>query len=366
MSDLDKNDIKYMRMALKLAEKGAGNTSPNPMVGAVIVKDDKVIGKGYHEKCGEGHAEVNAFKNAKDDTEGATIYVTLEPCSHYGRTPPCADLIVSKKIKRAVIAMTDPNPLVAGRGIKKMRDAGIDVTVGVLEEESKQLNEVFIKYITTKIPFVLYKSAMTLDGKIASYTGKSQWISCEESRAECQQLRHQLSAIMVGINTVLADNPMLTCRMDGGKNPIRIILDSKMRIPTDCNIVKTAKKVPTILAVCEENEKSELLKNSGIEILNVPEFNGGIDMQKLMALLGEKGIDSILLEGGGTVAFSAFSAGVVDKVRMYIAPKILGGTAAKTPVEGIGFDCPDCASLLEKITQRMSGEDIVIEGYVRR
>lgn len=366
MEKFDTNDIKYMRMALKLAEKGAGYTSPNPMVGAVIVKDGKVIGKGYHERCGEGHAEVNAFKNAISDTEGATIYVTLEPCSHYGRTPPCADLIISKKIKRAVIAMTDPNPLVAGRGIKKMCDAGIDVTVGVLEDESKLLNEIFIKYITTKMPFVLYKSAMTLDGKIASHTGKSQWISCEKSRAECQELRHRYTSIMTGINTVLADNPMLTCRTDGKKNPIRIILDSKMKIPTDCNIVKTAQEVPTILAVCEENEKAAQLENSGIEILKVPEFNGGIDIQKLMVLLGDKGIDSILLEGGGTLAFSFFSAGVVDKVRMYISPKILGGAYAKTPVEGIGFDCPDNASRLDKITQRMSGEDIVIEGYVRR
>lgn len=366
MDTQNKIDIKYMRMALKLAEKGAGYTSPNPMVGAVIVKDGRVIGKGYHEKCGEGHAEVNAFKNAKEDTEGATIYVTLEPCSHFGRTPPCADLIISKKIKRAVIAMTDPNPLVAGRGIKKMRDAGIDVTVGVLEKESRRLNEVFIKYITEKMPFVLYKSAMSLDGKIAAHTGKSQWISCEQSREECQRLRHEMSAIMVGINTVLADNPMLTCRTEGGKNPTRIILDSKMRIPTDCNIVKTAHEVPTILAVCEQNEKAEQLKNSGVEILQVPEFRGGIDMQVLMKLLGEKGIDSILLEGGATVAFSAFCAGVVDKVRIYIAPKILGGAAAKTPVGGMGFDSPDSAVRLERITQRMSGADTVIEGYVGR
>lgn len=357
-------DILYMRRALELAKKGAGFTSPNPMVGAVIVKNGRIIGEGYHEKCGEGHAEVNAFAAAKTDTAGATIYVTLEPCSHYGRTPPCADLIVSKKIKRAVIAMKDPNPLVAGRGIQKLRDAGIAVTVGVLEEESRRLNEVFIKYITTKKPFVLYKSAMTLDGKIASHTGKSQWISSEQSRAECQILRHNMTAIMTGINTVLADNPMLTCRIDGGENPIRIIADSNMRIPLDCKIVRTAHVVPTILAVCSENEKAEELKNSGVEIMRVSRYGESIDMQALMTALGERGIDSILLEGGGTLAFSAFSAGVIDKVRIYVAPKILGGRDAKTPVEGTGFDDPDSGVKLCGITYGMSGEDIVIEGYV--
>ncbi len=362
---MNKEDIKYMKQALCLAGKGAGFTSPNPMVGAVIVKDGRVIGKGYHERCGEGHAEVNAFKNAKGDTVGATIYVTLEPCSHYGRTPPCADLIIEKKIRRAVIAMTDPNPLVAGRGIQKMRDAGIDVTVGVLEKESRQLNEVFIKYITTKQPFVLYKSAMTLDGKIAAYTGESHWISCEESRMECQLLRHYMSAIMVGINTVLADDPMLNCRIENGKNPIRIIADSHMRIPLDCRIVQTANEIPTILAVCCENEKSDALRSRGVEIIKIPEFGGSIDMQKLMTALGERGIDSILLEGGGTLAFSAFAAGVVDKARIYIAPKILGGADAKTPVEGMGFPHPDMAAMLYGITTRSVGKDIVIEGYIK-
>lgn len=360
---MNKDEI-YMRRALELAEKGAGFTSPNPMVGAVIVKNGKIIGEGYHEKCGEGHAEVNAFASAKTDTSGATIYVTLEPCSHYGRTPPCADLIIKKKIKRAVIAMTDPNPLVSGRGIQKLRDAGISVTVGVLEEESRRLNEVFIKYITTKMPFVLYKSAMTLDGKIAAYTGESQWISSEMSRLDAHRLRHRMTAIMVGINTVLADNPMLTCRIDGCENPVRIIADSNMRIPLDSKIVRTAHVVPTILAVCRENEKTEQLRESGVEILKVPDFCGSLDMQALMAALGEKGIDSILLEGGGTLAFSAFAAGVVDKVRMYVAPKILGGRDAKTPVEGGGFPSPDSGVKLCGITYSMSGDDIVIEGYV--
>lgn len=356
-------DIIYMKRALELARKGAGFTAPNPMVGAVIVKNGRIIGEGYHKRCGDAHAEVNAFNSALEDTEDAELYVTLEPCSHYGRTPPCADLIVKKKIKRVVVAMRDPNPLVAGRGLQKLRDAGITVTCGVLESESRRLNEIFIKYITLKEPFVLYKAAMTLDGKIASRTGKSQWISSEQSRGECQFLRRDMTAIMVGINTVLCDNPLLTCRLDGAKNPVRIIADSNMRIPLDCRIVQTARDVPTLLAVCRENEKSEKLKEAGVEIIKIPEYGTSLDMRALMTALGARGIDSILLEGGGTLAFSAFSAGVVDKVRIYVAPKILGGSGAKTPVGGIGFDAPDSGVKLCGVTHRECGGDIVIEGY---
>ena len=249
-------DIIYMKRALELAAKGRGYTNPNPMVGAVIVKNGKIIGEGYHERCGEGHAEVNAFRNATEDTEGADIYVTLEPCSHYGKTPPCADLIVSKKIKRAIIGALDPNPLVSGRGIEKLKAAGIEVVTGVLAEESIALNEIFMKYIRDKEPFVLAKWAMSLDGKIACHTGDSQWISCEESRNEVQQLRHQMMGILVGVDTVITDNPRLTCRLEHGKNPVRIIADSNLRIPMDATVLDGT--VRTIIITTSQAPKDKM------------------------------------------------------------------------------------------------------------
>lgn len=219
---------EYMRLAIEIAKKGAGKVNPNPMVGAVIVKDERVIGQGYHKYYGGNHAEVNAFENLSDNPEGATIYVTLEPCSHYGKTPPCVDKIIANKISKVVVGTLDPNPLVEGRGIKALKEAGIEVITGVLEEECKKLNEVFMKYILCKRPFVVLKTAMTLDGKIATESGESKWITSDKSRQEVHKLRNKLSAIMVGVNTVIKDNPELTCRLEGGKNPVRIIVDSKI------------------------------------------------------------------------------------------------------------------------------------------
>ncbi len=371
--DCDREDEKYMKMALDLACLGKGFTNPNPMVGAVIVKDGIVIGKGYHHRCGESHAEVEAFKDAGDaDVSGATMYVTLEPCSHYGRTPPCADKIIEKKIGRVVIGACDPNPLVAGKGIKKLKAAGIDVTTGVLEEESRRLNEIFMKYIVGKEPFVLYKSAMSLDGKIAAASGESQWISCEDSRSEVHQLRKQYMSIMVGSQTVINDDPMLTCRLpDGnGKNPVRIVVDSGLRIPEECNIVKTADEIPTIVVCTAKGagnpNKTKLLKSRGVKILIADEKDGHVDLKKLVKRLGQEGIDSILIEGGATLASAAFESQIIDKVCMYIAPVIIGGAASPTPVGGRGILHLSDAWKLKDLEYRKCGCDICVTGYVCR
>ena len=359
-------DEYYMRLALGLAAKGRGIVAPNPMVGAVIVKSDRIIGQGYHEKYGNPHAEVNAFDSVTEDVEGATIYVTLEPCSHYGKTPPCADLIIQKKIKRVVVGSLDPNPLVSGRGVRKLQAAGIEVAAGVLAKESQELNEVFMKFITTKQPFVVLKTAMSLDGKIATRTGASKWISGEESRKRVHQERGYLSGIMVGINTVLRDDPKLTARIPGSKNPVRIVVDSQLRIPLDANVVQQQTEAPTIILTTNkaDSEKRSLLTEKGITILTISERNGQVDLQDGMTKLGTRNIDSILLEGGSELNYSALEAGIVDKVQMYIAPKIIGGSTSFTPVGGKGIEQLSEAFPVKRITTRTIGEDILIEGYL--
>ncbi len=363
-----KIDEMYMERALALAAKGRGTTTPNPMVGAVIVKDGRIIGEGYHIRAGEGHAEVNAFRNAVEDVTGATMYVTLEPCSHYGKTPPCADKIVEKKIGRVVVGALDPNPLVAGRGIEKIRNAGIPVVTGILAEKSVALNEVFMKYIVTKRPFVLLKAAMSLDGKIATVGGESQWISCETSREEVHRLRHELTGIMVGIGTVLADDPMLNCRIPGGKQPVRIVVDSHLSIPENSRLAGSAKEFPLIVAAVEGSDaaKKERLEAENVQVLEVPADAGGhVDLNRLMDALGEMKIDSILLEGGGRLAEGALQAGIVDKVQFYIAPMLIGGEAAKTPVEGRGIAALSQAWHISDWKAEMMGDDIKITGYIK-
>lgn len=357
---------EYMKLAIELAKKGKGRVNPNPLVGAVIVKDGKIIGKGYHEKCGTNHAEVNAFLSAKESVEGATMYVTLEPCSHYGKTPPCADKIVEKKIAKVVIGMTDPNPLVSGRGIKKLEDAGIEVVTGVLEDECKKVNEVFIKYISKKVPFVVLKTAMSLDGKIATASGESQWITCEESRLKVHELRNELSGIMVGVNTVIKDNPSLTCRIENGRNPRVIVVDSKLRIPIDSNVVINNKNNGLIIATTENCDKDKMLKleEMGVTIFKIQAKNGRVDLKKLMIELGNIGVDGILLEGGSTLNYSALEEGIVDKVQVYIAPKIIGGEKAKTPVGGIGIEKLKDHFKVKNIQVSKIGQDILIEGYI--
>ena len=343
-------DQNYMLQAIQLAKQGEGWTNPNPMVGAVIVKNGRIIGKGYHKKCGELHAERNAIASLTESAEGATIYVTLEPCCHYGKTPPCTEAIIEQKIKRVVIGSRDPNPKVSGKGIKMLQEAGIEVIEDFMREECDRLNPVFFHYITTKTPYVVMKYAMTLDGKIATKTGASKWITGEAARAEVQHMRHRYMGIMAGIGTVLADDPMLNVRVEGWKSPIRILCDSGLRIPLDGQIVKSAGKYRTIVAYADSENteaKRKRLHEMGVETICCPDENNQVDLKKLMKYLGEEGIDSILLEGGGTLNDSALRAGIVQEVQAFIAPKLFGGMNSKTPVEGIGVRFPSEAVKLK-------------------
>ncbi|MBR1728687.1 MAG: bifunctional diaminohydroxyphosphoribosylaminopyrimidine deaminase/5-amino-6-(5-phosphoribosylamino)uracil reductase RibD [Selenomonadaceae bacterium] len=358
------NDEIYMNEALKIAANARGRTSPNPLVGAVIVKNNRIIAEGWHRQAGTPHAEINALNMAGDLAKDSTLYVTLEPCSHFGRTPPCANAIVNAGIKKVVIAMTDPNPKVAGRGIEILKNAGIEVEVGILEDQARRLNEVFIKWITTQKPFVTLKTAMSLDGKIATATGQSQWITSEESRRKVHELRDINDAIMIGIGTVLADNPSLTTRIDGGKNPIRIIVDSQLRTPINANVIVDG-QAKTIIATTKNApiNKVDALKKSGVEII----FCGDdrrVDLNILMNELASREITSIFVEGGGTLNFSLLENHLVDKVFAFIAPKIIGGREALTSVEGDGFSDLNKAINLKNITTEMIGEDILISGIV--
>ncbi len=359
-------DNFYMELALKEAEKGKGKVNPNPLVGAVIVKNNEIIGIGHHEVYGGPHAEINAFNNATSSVEGATMYVTLEPCSHYGKTPPCADKIIEKKLSRVVIGTKDPNELVAGKGVKKLLDAGIEVTIGVLEEECKKINEVFIRYITTKRPFVVLKVGMSLDGKICTSSGESKWITSEKSRENVHLLRNELKGIMVGVNTVIKDNPKLTCRIENARNPVRIIVDSTLRIPLDSYVVESAREIKTIIGTTEKADINALkfLEAKGVTIIKTESINGKVNLDELLMKLGELSIDSILLEGGAKLNYSALESGIVQKVLFYISPKIIGGDTSKTPVGGSGIDKLKDAFKIKKLSFKAIDEDILIEGYL--
>lgn len=362
-------DRDYMLRAIELAKGGLGWTSPNPLVGAVIVKDGRIIGEGYHERCGKLHAERNAIASLTESAEGATLYVTLEPCCHYGKTPPCTEAILEQKIARVVIGSRDPNPLVAGKGAAILRAAGVRVGEDFMREECDALNPVFFHYITKKTPYVVMKYAMTADGKIAARTGDSKWITGESARKKVQELRHQYMGIMAGIGTVLADDPMLNVRIPGLKSPVRIICDSGLRIPMDSQIVKTAKEYRTIVAYAGEHsgegckeaeEKEEQLHTAGVETVSVPDADGRVDLRKLMEYLGKQGIDSVLLEGGGTLNDAALSAGIVNEICAFIAPKIFGGAGAKTPVSGIGVAHPAEAVMLTLRQMETIGDDLML------
>lgn len=362
---------EYMRRALELARKGEGHASPNPMVGCVVVKDGRIISEGYHEKYGEFHAERNALTRCTEDTTGADLYVTLEPCCHQGKTLPCTDIIIEKKIARVFVGSMDSNPLVAGKGVQILRDHGIYVETGILEEECLKLNEVFYHYITTKTPFVVMKYAMTLDGKIACATGDSKWVTGEIARAQVHRMRGRYRGIMVGIGTVLADDPMLNCRVEGGVDPVRIICDSNLHIPLESQIVKTASEIETIVACSQESleaerkqEKIRKLKEAGIQLIGT-EGAHGVNLVELMKKLGEQNIDSILLEGGGTLNASALEDGIVNKVYAYIAGKLIGGMDARSPVEGMGIDRMADAITLKDMEIERLGDDFCIVGYVK-
>ncbi|MGM0508612.1 MAG: bifunctional diaminohydroxyphosphoribosylaminopyrimidine deaminase/5-amino-6-(5-phosphoribosylamino)uracil reductase RibD [Fusobacteriota bacterium] len=333
--DIDK---KYMKRAIELAKKGVGKVNPNPLVGAVVVKDGKIIGEGYHKKFGGPHAEVFALEEAGDRAKGATIYVSLEPCSHYGKTPPCAEKIIEFGIKRCVISMLDPNPLVAGNGVKRMEEAGIEVKSGILEEESSRLNRVFLKYIKDKMPYVFIKSAITLDGKTATKTKDSKWITNEEARKEGHKLRNKFMGIMVGKGTALADDPRLTCRIDGGVDPYRIILDPRLDVKKDMNIIKSCNN-RTIICInreVKETEKYKFFKEMGVKFL---EFSEDIfDMKEVFRKIGKLGIDSVLVEGGSHVISNVIKEDLVDGGVIFVAPKILGDNSATSFVQGFNIN----------------------------
>lgn len=366
-------DNEYMLRAVELAKRGIGAVNPNPLVGAVITRDGQILAEGWHARCGELHAERSAIKNfyernPEGNLKGATIYVTLEPCCHYGKTPPCTEAIIENGFGRVVVGSDDPNPLVAGKGIQMLRDAGIEVDTNVMKEACDALNDVFFHYIRSRTPYVVMKYAMTLDGKIATYAGKSKWITGEKARENVHRDRNRYMGIMVGVGTVIADNPMLDCRLpEGGRSPVRIIADTNLRTPLDCRIVATAKEIPTIIATaCTDGERQEPYLGKNCKVIVVPSAlqGQGIDLKALMEKLGGEGIDSILLEGGGTLNYSALKSGIVNRVQAYIAPKLFGGSGAKSPVGGMGFaEVADCIKL-KNTHISMFDEDILIEGEV--
>lgn len=373
----------YMKLAIQLALRGTGHTSPNPLVGAVIVKDDQIIGQGYHARYGDLHAERAALAACTQSPEGATIYVTLEPCCHHGKQPPCTEAILESGIKHVIIGSRDPNPLVSGKGSRILREHGIEVTEDFMREECDAINAIFFHYIQTGMPYVTLKYAMTMDGRIATRTGASRWITGEKARENVHKDRNRHAAILAGIGTVLTDDPLLNCRIEGGKDPLRVICDTKLRIPLDSQIVRTAKEIPTIIAVGadllqtsdtdspvlrsslpEISRKAEALKAAGCRILPLPLKDGHPDLHALMETLGKEKIDSVLIEGGSQIAWSALSSGIVNKIQTYIAPKIFGSQEAPGPVGGAGVELPAECFALGTPAIRMLGDDILIESEV--
>lgn len=361
-----------MRRAIELAEYGAGGVNPNPLVGAVIVRHGRVIGEGWHARCGGSHAERAALAARTGSAAGATIYVTLEPCCHYGRTPPCTEAILQHKIARVVVGCMDPNEKVAGKGVRQLRAHGVAVDTGVLEAECRRQNEVFLHYITTKRPFCVLKYAMTLDGKLAAHTGDSRWVTGEAARAHVHGTRNRLSAILVGIGTVLADDPLLSCRMPpkegpprAARNPVRIVCDSHLRLPPDSALVRTARDIPLIAAHVDGSaEKAEELRRAGVTVWQCAAKDGRVDLSDLMRRLGEEGIDSVLIEGGGALHWAALEAGIVRKVQAYIAPKLIGGAGAKSPIGGAGLAKMAGALALRDTRLTRLGDDLLWEGYL--
>lgn len=359
-------DAEYMLRAAALAERGSGFVNPNPLVGCVIVRDGRVIGEGWHERYGGLHAERSALKNCTEDPRGAVMYVTLEPCCHYGKNPPCTEAVIGAGIARVVVGSDDPNPQVAGKGLQQLRDAGISVTTGVCKAECDRLNRIFFHYITTGTPYCILKTAMTADGKTATRTGKSKWITGEASRAHVHKTRKRVAAIMCGIGTVLADDPMLNCRTDNPSHPVRVVCDTHLRLPLASKLVQTAQEIPVIAACCDPDpEKRTQLEAAGVEVLPLPAENGHVDLRTLMRALGEKHLDSILLEGGAQLHEAALRAGIVQQVQIYIAPKIFGGTDAKPAIGGTGIaEVADAYQLSAPEITRF-GDDILLDYTVK-
>lgn len=351
-----------MKRALTLAAKARGMTSPNPMVGAVLVKDEKIISEDYHRRAGTPHAEALILAEAGEKAHGATLYVNLEPCCHTAkRTPPCTRGIISAGIRRVVAAMSDPNPKVSGCGFRELRNAGIEVSSGILEEDAKKLNEFYIKHITTGNPFVILKVAMTLDGKIATPEGQSQWITGERARKTVHRLRSSVDAVLTAIGTVKADNPQMTARIKGGKNPVRIVIDPALEISADARILRTPPE--TIIVTNEKNIDNYYHLNSTGSVIY---YNNLLDLRWLMEKLGTKGITSVLIEGGSSLNAHALEDGIVDKVMIFIAPKIIGGKDSFTAVGGRNFRNLEEAYRVKDISIKRFGEDILVEGYINK
>lgn len=357
------NDDFYMSLALDMAERAMGQTGINPVVGCVVVKEGRLVGVGTHLARGTPHAEVHALNMAGKEAEGSTVYVTLEPCSHYGRTPPCAERLIAERVKRVVVAAEDPNPLVAGRGITMLRAAGIQVEAGVLRDRSRELNRAFMKYITTGLPYVTLKTASTLDGKIASKTGDSKWISNETARERVHTLRHRHQAIMVGVSTVIADDPLLTTRLSvDGLNPIRIVVDSKLRIPLQSRLLQDD-AAPVLILTTEQgdDEKREALERLGAEVIYCGE-GPRVDLLQALTRLGQKEIGSILLEGGGTLNGSMLEEQLVDQIMLFFAPKIVGGLGAPSSFSFSGVEQMDEAVVLKDMNVEQLGDNICLTG----
>ena len=358
-----------MKMALALAERGRGWTHPNPMVGAVIVKNGKVIGKGFHQAAGGPHAEIYALEDAGENTKGATLYVTLEPCNHTGSTPPCTQAILKSGIRRVVTGMKDPNPRVAGGGLDFLKSQGLDIAVGVCEDGCQRLNEIFIKYVTTALPFVILKCAATLDGRIATRTGDSKWVTSPRSRQFVHELRHAVDAVMVGIGTVVKDNPQLTTRLKGrkGSDPIRIVLDTHLSIPLGAKLLHLSSDSDTLIVTSRSAlpEKKMALERTGVRLVAVDCHEDQIDIKALAKELGKMEITSLLIEGGSRVNGSALRAGIVDKVCMFYAPKIYGGDDGVPICTGTGVELMEQSMRLKDISVHRFEDDVMIEGYLK-
>ena len=360
-------DAAFMLKALALARKGLGRTSPNPAVGAVLVKGGRVIGSGFHRAAGLAHAEVEALESATEDPRGSTLYVTLEPCCHHGRTPPCVDAVIRARIRRVVVGALDPNPRVSGRGVERLEKAGIDVTTGVREPRCRALNEAYNRHVVTGLPFVTLKLASSLDGRIAASTGHSRWITGPGARRLVHRMRSLSDAVMVGVSTALADDPELTVRLVRGRDPLRVVVDSAFRVPLSSRIFKGPHAAGTMVFTTRAADGKKIARATalGAEVVRVRKTRDGVDLKGALAELGRRGITSVLVEGGGTLAASLLRAGLVDKVVHFIAPAYIGGDGVPS-VGGLGVRDAGKALRLTGVRTRRAGGDIVVEGYVER
>ena len=358
------SDRLFMRRALALARRGAGWVSPNPMVGAVVVREGRVVGEGFHARAGLPHAEAEALRAAGEESRGATLYLNLEPCAHWGRTPPCVEAIVRAGIARVVVAVRDPNPLVSGRGIRYLRERGIEVVEGVMEEEARRANEAFFKFVTRRLPFVTWKYAVTLDGKVATRSGCSRWLSGEKARRWVHLLRSRTDAVLVGRGTVEADDPLLTSRLPRVHQPLRVVADSRLRLSPSARLFTV--RAPLLLATTHLSppEKRETFASLGAEVAILPEREGRVDVRALMELLARKEVTSVLLESGPTLAASLLEEGLIDKLYCVLTPKLLGGAGAPTPLGGAGRSRPEEAWKVKDLSLRRLGEDVLVEGYL--